>query len=67
MDEELLTVSKVAEILDCHPETVRRLERRGLLMAKRDYRKFRIFDLKDVLQLKKGRERLIDGGVKNGN
>jgi DNA-binding transcriptional MerR regulator len=67
MDEEILTVSKVAEILDCHPETVRRLERRGLLTAKRDYRRFRIFDLKDVLQLKKDRELLIDGGAENGN
>ena len=60
MDEGLLTVSKAAEILECHAETVRRLERRGLLMAKRDYRKFRIFDLKDVLQLKKAREKLLD-------
>ena len=60
MDEGLITVSKAAEILNCHPETVRRLERRGLLIAKRDYRRFRIFDINDVLQLKKERERLLD-------
>ena len=65
MNEGLLTVSKAAEILNCHPETVRRLERRGLLTAKRDYRRFRIFEVKDVLQLKKERERLLDDTAKS--
>ena len=55
---ERLTVAKVADILSVHPETVRRLTRRGTLRAKRDYRNFRIFDLKDVLKTKKELEEL---------
>lgn len=58
MDEGLITVSKAAEILDCHPETVRRLERRGLLTAKRDYRRFRVFDIREILKIKAEREKL---------
>jgi DNA-binding transcriptional MerR regulator len=51
-----ITVSKAAEKLGCHPETVRRLERRGILKAKRDYRNFRVFDLADVMRIKRERE-----------
>jgi DNA-binding transcriptional MerR regulator len=53
-----LTVSKAAKELKCHPETVRRLERRGVLKAKRDYRNFRVFDLGDVLKVKAERKKL---------
>ena len=60
MTQQGLTVSAVAEILKCHPETVRRLNRRGLLKAKRNYRNFRIFDLKEVLKAKKQLEELED-------
>ena len=55
---EELTVSKAAGILGCHPETLRRLERRGEIKAKRDYRGFRFFNLGDLLSLKKKREKL---------
>jgi DNA-binding transcriptional MerR regulator len=58
MTQQGLNVSAVAEILKCHPETVRRLNRRGLLKAKRNYRNFRIFDLKEVLKAKKQLEEL---------
>lgn len=53
-----LTVSKAAKELGCHPETIRRLERRGILKAKRNYRNFRVFELADVLKVKSERERL---------
>jgi DNA-binding transcriptional MerR regulator len=53
-----MTIAKAAKIAGCHPETLRRLERRGLLKAKRDYRGFRIFDLNDLLKLKKEREKI---------
>lgn len=53
---QTLKVSQVAKELDCHPETVRRLERRGVLKAKRDYRNFRVFDLGEVLKVKAERE-----------
>lgn len=55
---EKLTVAKAARYLECHPETVRRLEKRGELKARRDYRGFRIFDLEEILKLKRIRERL---------
>jgi len=54
-----ITVSKAAEIVNCHPETIRRLDRRGILRAKRDYRGFRIFRMEDLLNLKKEREKVI--------
>lgn len=54
----VLTVAKAAEVLNCHPETIRRLNRRGILKAWRDYRGFRIFNLEEVLKVKKERERL---------
>ena len=53
-----LKVSQAAKELGCHPETVRRLERRGVLKAKRDYRNFRVFDLGEVLKVKVEREAL---------
>ena len=53
-----ITVIKAAEVIGCHPETVRRLNRRGVLKAKRDYRGFRIFNLEDLIKIKKEREKL---------
>jgi len=55
---EKLLVSKAAKVLNVHPETVRRLERQGALKARRDYRGFRVFDLNEVMRLKKKRDRL---------
>jgi DNA-binding transcriptional MerR regulator len=55
---EQLSVSKTAEVLGCHPETVRRLERRGLIKAKRNFLNHRIFDSEEVRELKEKRERL---------
>lgn len=55
---EKMTITKAAEVINCHPETLRRLERRGVIKAKRDYRGFRIFDLNDLLKLKKEREKI---------
>ena len=52
------TVSKAAKELGCHPETVRRLEKRGILKAKRNYRNFRVFELADILKVKSEREKL---------
>ncbi len=62
---QILTVSKAAKELGCHPETVRRLERRGVLKAKRDYRNFRVFDLAEVLKVKAERETLRNAEDKN--
>jgi len=53
-----LKVAQAAKKLGCHPETVRRLERRGVLKAKRDYRNFRVFDLDEILKVKAEREAL---------
>lgn len=53
-----ITVSEAARILKVHPETVRRLNRKGVLLAQRDYRGFRVFSMEDLLRLKVKRERL---------
>lgn len=57
---ELLRVSKAADLLDVHPETVRRMDARGELRSRRDWRGHRVFDLEEVLRAKEKRERLID-------
>lgn len=51
-------VTNGARIIGCHPETLRRLERRGLIKAKRDYRGWRLFELEDLLNLKAKREKV---------
>lgn len=57
---ELLRVSKTADILDVHPETVRRMDARGELHSRRDWRGHRVFNLEEVLQAKEKRERLVN-------
>lgn len=55
---EKLLVSRAAQVLNVHPETIRRLERQGVLKAKRDYRGFRVFNLDEVLRVKEERAKL---------
>lgn len=55
---ERITIAKAAEIVNCHPETIRRLDRKGIIKVRRDYRGFRVFDVEELLKLKKERERL---------
>lgn len=43
------TVAKVAEKLQCHPNTVKRIEKRLNLPVKRDYRNYRVYS-EDVVQ-----------------
>lgn len=52
--------ARAAEFVGLHPETLRRLNNRGLLPAKRDWRGHRVFDVADLLKLKSERERLTD-------
>lgn len=58
MDSKGIMVAEAARVLSVHPETVRRWERRGLIKARRNYRRFRVFDLQDVLRMKERREEL---------
>jgi len=58
MNEKHLVISEAAAIVGVHTETLRRLDRRGVLKAKRDYRGFRIYTLATLLELKKQREKL---------
>lgn len=41
--EKRYTVAKVAEKLRCHPNTVKRIEKRLNLPVKRDYRNYRVY------------------------
>lgn len=43
------TVAKVAERLSCHPNTVKRIEKRLKLSVRRDYRNYRVYS-EDVIQ-----------------
>ena len=56
-----LLVKETAKLLELHENSVRALERKGRLVARRDCHGWRVFDLADILTLKKERETLRDG------
>ena len=58
--KEKLRVAEAAAILEVHPETLRRLDNRGVIKAQRDFLGHRIFFLTDILELKHKREQLTD-------
>ncbi len=60
MDTKSLKVKGAAEFLGCSSETIRRLNRRGILKAHRDYLGHRVFLLDELLKLKAQREELRD-------
>ncbi len=47
--EKRYTVAKAAEKLKCHPNTVKRIEKRLNLPVKRDYRNYRVYT-EDVIK-----------------
>lgn len=49
--EKGYTVARVAEKLKCHPNTVKRIERRLNLPVKRDYRNYRVYTEELVQQM----------------
>ena len=55
--QELITVSEVARVLRVSEQTVRNLERRGILQASRLSNGTRVFERKDVETLKTHREK----------
>jgi len=57
---EYFTVDRAAKILKCHPDTIRRLARTGVLPAKRNYRGWRMFKMEDLIRLKREREKLTE-------
>jgi DNA-binding transcriptional MerR regulator len=54
----VLTVKQASKILGVHENSMRNFDRRGLIKSYRDHRRYRMFDLNDVLRLKEERERL---------
>ena len=52
MGQKELSVAEVARVASCHPNTVRRHEKRGLIHASRDICNFRWFTLQDALKLR---------------
>jgi DNA-binding transcriptional MerR regulator len=50
--KNFLTVSEAARKLGCHPNTVKRLERRLGIKVKRDYRNYRIYSQDDIQQIR---------------
>ena len=59
--ETQMTVAKAAGILQCHTETIRWWDRRGILKSRRNHLGHRIFELSDLLRFKHKRERLMEG------
>ena len=53
-------VQEGAELVGCHANTLRRLDKVGIIKAHRDYRGHRIFLLQDLLKLKANRHELKD-------
>lgn len=56
-EQELVTVSEVARVLRVSEQTVRNLERRGVLQASRLSNGTRVFDRQDVDALRSEREK----------
>jgi excisionase family DNA binding protein len=54
----LLTVKQASKILGVHENSIRNFDRRGILRSYRDHRRYRLFELEDVLKLKEKRDRL---------
>ena len=54
-------VEESADFVGCHANTLRRLDKLGIVKARRDYRGHRIFMLQDLLRLKAEREQLKEG------
>lgn len=48
-----MLISELAERVGLHPETIRRLERRGLIHSDRDINNWRRYDASIVLTIKK--------------
>jgi DNA-binding transcriptional MerR regulator len=56
--KKLLRITEAADLLKCHPETLRRLDRKGLIKSQRNYLGHRVFKHSDIIQLKQKREAL---------
>lgn len=48
-----LFISEVAAVAECHTNTVRRYEKKGLIKAKRDLNGYRRFPVEEANKLKK--------------
>jgi len=57
-EKEFLTVKETSEILGVNPETIRRWDRKGKLIAKRhpmnNYRIYKVFEIERILNEIKG-------------
>ena len=53
MSDRNLRVCHVAEIANCHVNTVRAYERKGYIKALRDHNNYRWFTLQEAIKLKK--------------
>jgi len=57
------TVKELADLVHCHPNTVRNYHRRGLITALRDRNNWRRFPVTEALRFKDMLgERRVDGG-----
>lgn len=50
---ESLYPAQVAAIAECHPNTVKRYELRGVIRSTRDINNFRRYSMRDALKLKR--------------
>ena len=52
-DKPVYTISIAAEILDCHPRTLRIYEEEGLIRPKRTKKKYRLYSQADIIAIQK--------------
>jgi DNA-binding transcriptional MerR regulator len=58
-------ISEGAAFVGCHPNTLRSLDRLGIIRARRNYLGYRVFSLQDLLKLKTERETLKEETLRN--
>ena len=51
LNQTLLSISKAAEQLDIHPDSIRRWEKKGLIKAFRDENNHRVFSLCEIQRI----------------
>jgi len=63
MEQELLFISVAAEMLDMHPQTLRKYERLGLVQPARTIGSMRLYSAAEIARLRLIKDLVEDAGV----
>ena len=53
-----ITMGEITKAINCHPATIRRYEKKGIISSTRNYRNYRLFDESVIQVVLDYRERL---------